>query len=63
MSAHKRGWIPEWVVPIIVLMFGITFIAQPFVIPTASMENRLLIGDHILVDKLIYAPPGARLLP
>lgn len=58
MSKHKRGWLPEWVVPIVVLLFGITFVTQPFVIPTASMENRLLIGDHILVDKLAFAPPG-----
>ena len=31
---------------------------QAFVIPTGSMEDTLLIGDHLLVDKLAYAPAG-----
>jgi signal peptidase I len=33
--------------------------AQAFVIPTGSMQDTLLIGDHLLVDKLAYAPAGA----
>ena len=32
--------------------------AQAFVIPTGSMQDTLLIGDHLLVDKLAYAPAG-----
>ncbi len=31
-----------------------TFIIQPFVIPSGSMENTLLIGDHIFVNKFVY---------
>jgi signal peptidase I len=31
-------------------------LVQAFVIPTGSMEDTLLIGDHLLVDKLAYAP-------
>jgi len=33
-------------------------LVQAFVIPTGSMEDTLLIGDHLLVDKLSYAPSG-----
>ncbi len=31
-----------------------TFIVQPFFIPSGSMENTLLIGDKVLVNKLVY---------
>jgi signal peptidase I len=54
-----RGFIAEWTVTIILLLFATTTLVQAFVIPSASMENTLLIGDHVLVDKLVYAPPGA----
>jgi signal peptidase I len=52
-----RGTIAEWTVTIILLLFGTTTLVQAFVIPTGSMEDTLLIGDHLLVDKLSYAPP------
>jgi signal peptidase I len=54
-----RGTIAEWTVTIILLLFGTTTLVQAFVIPTGSMEDTLLIGDHLLVDKLAYAPGGA----
>jgi signal peptidase I len=53
-----RGAIAEWAVTILLLLFGTTTLVQAFVIPTASMEDTLLIGDHLLVDKLAYAPAG-----
>jgi len=53
-----RGTIAEWTVTILLLLFGTTSLVQAFVIPTGSMQNNLLIGDHLLVDKLAYAPPG-----
>ncbi len=53
-----RGTIAEWAVTIILLLFGTTTLVQAFVIPTGSMEDTLLIGDHLLVDKLAYAPGG-----
>ncbi len=52
-----RGFIAEWTVTIILLLFATTTLVQAFVIPSASMEDTLLIGDHVLVDKLVYAPP------
>src|SRR5579875_2845819 len=54
-----RNGIAEWAVTILLLLFGTTTLVQAFVIPTGSMEDTLLIGDHLLVDKLAYAPPGA----
>ena len=54
----QRGFIAEWTVTIVLLLFGTTTLLQAFVIPTGSMEDTLLIGDHLLVDKLAYAPPG-----
>jgi signal peptidase I len=54
-----RGTIAEWTVTILLLLFGTTTLVQAFVIPTASMEDTLLIGDHLLVDKLAYAPGGS----
>jgi signal peptidase I len=53
-----RNTIAEWTVTIILLLFGTTTLVQAFVIPTGSMEDTLLIGDHLLVDKLAYAPEG-----
>jgi signal peptidase I len=53
-----RSAIAEWVVTILLLLFGTTTLVQAFVIPTGSMEDNLLIGDHLLVDKLAYAPAG-----
>ena len=54
----QRGFVAEWAVTIILLLFGTTNLVQAFVIPTGSMEDTLLIGDHLLVDKLAYAPSG-----
>ena len=54
----QRGFIAEWIVTIILLLFGTTSLVQAFVIPTGSMEDTLLIGDHLLVDKLSYANSG-----
>ncbi|MBI1791093.1 MAG: signal peptidase I [Acidobacteria bacterium] len=51
--------VSEWAVNILILLFATTTIAQPFVVPTGSMENTVLIGDHLIVDKLAYSPPGA----
>jgi signal peptidase I len=54
----KRNSVAEWAVTILLLLFGTTTLAQAFVIPTGSMQDTLLIGDHLLVDKLAYAPAG-----
>ncbi len=54
----QRNAIAEWAVTILVMLFASTTVAWSYVIPTGSMEDTLLIGDHIIVDKLAYAEPG-----
>src|SRR5579864_1326438 len=56
-DAFSRG-IAEWTFNFIILIFATGAIAQPFVIPTSSMEDSLLVGDHLIVDRLAYAPAG-----
>ena len=42
---------------ILIIMFFKTFVGQQFTIPSASMRNTLMIGDHLLVNKFIFAVP------
>ncbi len=44
-------------------LFIITFNLQAFEIPSSSMENTLLIGDHVFVDRITYAPASAWIGP
>jgi len=56
----------DWAAQIIILIFATSSVAMPYVIPSASMEGTLMTGDHVLVDKLTYAPHesvAAKLLP
>lgn len=58
--ARQETWrrtLAEWTLTIVTYLFVTTCVVQGYVIPTGSMENTLLIGDHLLVDKLSYAPP------
>ncbi len=41
---------------VVVALFLLTFILQPFLIPSESMEHTLLVGDFLLVNKQIFAP-------
>jgi len=42
---------------VLLIMFFKTFVGQQFTIPSASMRNTLMIGDHLLVNKFIFAKP------
>src|SRR5271157_4547020 len=44
-------------------LFIITFVLQAFEIPSGSMENTLLIGDHLFVNRIQFAPPTRWLGP
>lgn len=43
---------------LVIAFFILTFIVQPFRIPSESMEHTLLVGDFLLVNKSMYGPPG-----
>lgn len=43
---------------IVLAIFVLTFMVQPFRIPSESMERTLLVGDFLLVNKVIFSPAG-----
>src|SRR4051795_2516566 len=51
-----REYLESVVVAVILALFIRTFVVQAFKIPTGSMETNLLIGDHLLVNKIVYSP-------
>src|SRR5436309_6880709 len=55
-----REYFESAVVTLIMALFGMTFIVQAVKVPTGSMKNTITIGDHLLVNKFIFAP-GPRL--
>ncbi len=44
---------------LVVGLFILTFLAQNRVIPSGSMQNTLLVGDHLVVDQITLAPPAS----
>lgn len=50
---------------VVIALFALTFIVQPFLIPSESMEHTLLVGDFLFFNKQVYAPPGlwSRIMP
>ena len=50
-------WSNSWTGTIVIVLLIIFFIAQAFVIPSGSMKNTLLIGDHLFVKKFAYGVP------
>ena len=71
MADFKKSTVREYfetiVIAVILSLFVRTWVVQAFQIPTGSMENNLLIGDHLLVNKFVFGPastgPAAAILP
>jgi len=51
-----REYFETIVIAVVLALFMRTFVVQAFKIPTGSMEPNLLIGDHLLVNKFVFAP-------
>jgi signal peptidase I len=64
-ESFKKSTVREYfesiVIAVILALFVRTFVVQAFKIPTGSMENNLLIGDHLLVNKFALAPTSSGL--
>jgi signal peptidase I len=60
MSTHPRSTYRETLEALLVaglfLLFVNTWVFRTFFIPSGSMENTLLIGDHLAVNRYIYGP-------
>ena len=60
MADFKKSTVREYfetiVIAVILSLFVRTWVVQAFKIPTGSMENNLLIGDHLLVNNFVFAP-------
>jgi signal peptidase I len=65
MAEHKKSVVREYfesiVIAVILALFVRTWAVQAFKIPTGSMENNLLIGDHLLVNKFVFGPAASSL--
>jgi signal peptidase I len=65
MAEFKKSTVREYVesiiIAVILALFVRTWVVQAFKIPTGSMENNLLVGDHLLVNKFRYGPTATAL--
>jgi signal peptidase I len=60
-KSTAREYFESFVVTLIMAIFGMTFILQAVTVPTGSMQNTILIGDYLLVNKFIFSPGGSSL--
>lgn len=51
-----REYFESIVIAVILALFIRTWVVQAFKIPTGSMEQNLLVGDHLLVNKFVFSP-------
>jgi len=53
-----REYFESLTVTLVMALFGMTFILQAVTVPTGSMQNTILIGDYLIVNKFIFNPGG-----
>ena len=53
-----REYLESLTVTLVMALFGMTFILQAVTVPTGSMQNTILIGDYLIVNKFIFNPGG-----
>ena len=51
-----REYFESLIVAVILALFVRTWVFQAFKIPTGSMEPNLLVGDHLIVNRIVFAP-------
>jgi signal peptidase I len=56
-----REYSESLIIAVVLALFVRTWVFQAFKIPTGSMEPNLLIGDHLIVNKMIFAPSATGL--
>lgn len=54
-----REYLESLTVTLVMALFGMTFILQAVTVPTGSMQNTILIGDYLIVNKFIFNPGGS----
>lgn len=57
-KSTTREYLESFIVTLVMALFGMTFVLQAVTVPTGSMQNTILIGDYLLVNKFIFAPGG-----
>jgi signal peptidase I len=57
-KSTAREYFESFVVTLVMALFGMTFILQAVTVPTGSMQNTILVGDYLLVNKFIFTPGG-----
>lgn len=57
-KSTAREYFESFVVTLVMAIFGMTFVIQAVTVPTGSMQNTILVGDYLLVNKFIFSPGG-----
>ncbi len=60
-KSTAREYFESILVAVVLALFVRTFVFQAFKIPTGSMKPNLLVGDHLIVNKFIFAPTASGL--